>query len=226
MITGLFEEQGIRRTKEWGCTGAIAFTETKAHVSAVLAAAAPVIFINPPGTLMGAKSPLSHHCCVIRDHGAVAARPPIFFGPARRELRLCRRRENMPGLSTAPKVLSSVLPAGFSCEIYPDWPKTSAGFRFGNKRLRVCCKAAKTGVRMAARDQGLRSWRCAWRGHLGREIARLGPAMTRSGARRPRRPVSIELDGRTRLRSAKLLDGRMRLPEAAAAACGVARQAA
>ena len=25
MITGLFEEQGIRRTKEWGCTGAIAF---------------------------------------------------------------------------------------------------------------------------------------------------------------------------------------------------------
>ena len=91
MITGLFEEQGIRRTKEWGCTGAIAFTDTKAHVAAVLAAwlgwklwqkyrfrqLATVPHITPDELLAALEATHPPLVLDLRGHTMVAATGPI-----------------------------------------------------------------------------------------------------------------------------------------------------
>ena len=135
MITGLFEEQGLRRTQEWGCTGAIAFTDTQAHVCAVLAAAVPVVFINPPVALMGAESPLAQHCCAVRDHAAVGRSAADYFldrqyahfsyvGDAQNKAWSCERSR---GFS------ERVAEQGFACAVYPVPPPRERRFRPGEQ---------------------------------------------------------------------------------------------
>ncbi|NLG00589.1 MAG: substrate-binding domain-containing protein [Lentisphaerae bacterium] len=230
MITGLFEEQGIRRTKEWGCTGAIAFTETKAHVSAVLAAAVPVIFINPPGTLMGAKSPLSHHCCVIRDHGAVGRSAADYFLDRQyASFAYVGDVRNMPwSFDRAKGFVERVSQQGFSCEIYPELTQNEReDFGLESKRLRLWLrKLPKPVAVMAARDQRARQIleMCMDEGiSVPHEIAVLGVGNDEILCETTTPSLSsIELDGEnTGYECAKLLDGRMRLPAAAAAACRV-----
>ena len=160
MITGLFEEQGIRRTKEWGCTGAIAFTDTQAHVNAVLAAGVPVVFINPPRNLMGPKSPLTHHCCAIRDHVAIGRTGADYFIDRQyTHFAFVGDVKNQPWSSDRAKGFANrVAEQGFSCEVYPALsPKERDDFGLERKRLRAWLRnLPKPVALMAARDSRAR----------------------------------------------------------------------
>jgi LacI family transcriptional regulator len=228
MITGLFEEQGIRRTQEWGCTGAIAFTETKAHVSAVLAAAVPVVFINPPGALMGAKSPLSHHCCVIRDHGAVGRSAADYFLDRQyTSFAYVGDVKNMPWSSERAKgFIERVFEQGFSCAVYPELTRNERDdFGLERKRLRAWLKSLPKPVAlMAARDQRARQVleTCMDEGiSVPHEIAVLGVGNDEILCETTTPSLSsVELDGEnTGFDCAKLLDERMRDREAARRPC-------
>ena len=218
MITGLFEEQGIRRTKEWDCTGAIAFTDTKAHVSAVLAASVPVVFINPPSTLTGANNPLSHHCCVIRDHAAVGRSGADYFLDRQyTNFAYVGDVKNMPWSSDrAIGFVGRVFEQGFSCEVYPALPKSERDdFGVESKRLRTWLKRLpKPEAIMAARDQRARQIleTCMDEGiSVPHEIAMLGVGNDEILCETTTPSLSsIELDGEnTGYDCAKLLDERM-----------------
>ena len=156
MITGLFEEQGIRRTKEWGCTGAIAFTDTKAHVAAVLAAGVPVVFVNPPLNMMGSESPLSRHCCVIRDQLAIGhAGADYFIDRQYTNFAYVGDVKNKSWSSDRSEGFAErVAERGFLCNVYPAPPKAERDdFGLEKKRLRTWLKKlSKPVALMAARD--------------------------------------------------------------------------
>jgi len=228
MITGLFEEPGIRRTIEWGCTGAIAFTETKEHVSAVLAAAVPVIFINPPSALTGANNPLSQHCCVIRDHAAVGRSGADYFLDRQyTNFAYVGDVKNMPWSSDRAKgFVERVFEQGFSCEVYPGLPKNERDdFGMESKRLRAWLKRLPKPVAiMAARDQRARQIleTCMDEGiSVPHEIAVLGVGNDEIMCETTTPSLSsIELDGEnTGYDCAKLLDERMRDAEASRRPC-------
>lgn len=160
MITGLFEEQGIRRTKEWGCTGAIAFADTRAHVDAVLAAAVPVVFINPLLRLTDKSSPLSRHCCAIRDHGAVGRSGADYFLERQHtHFAFVGDVKNKPWSSVrAQGFVERVAEQGFACDVYPALPRRERDdFGLENNRLRAWLKGLPKPVAvMAAHDQRAR----------------------------------------------------------------------
>lgn len=228
MITGLFEEQGIRRTKEWGCTGAIAFTETKAHVRAVLAADVPVVFINPPAVLMGAKSPLSHHCCVIRDHVAIGRSGADYFLDRQyTSFAYVGDVRNMPwSFDRARGFVERVFEQGFPCEVYPELSnKERDDFGLESQRLRAWLKKLPKPVAiMAARDQRARQVldACMDQGlSVPHEIAVLGVGNDEILCETTSPSLSsIELDGEnTGYDCAKLLDERMCDADAARRPC-------
>ena len=228
MITGLFEEQGIRRTQEWGCTGAIAFTDTQAHVRAVLAAAVPVVFINPPGALMGAESPLAQHCCAVRDHAAVGRSAADYFldrqdahfayvGDAQNKAWSCERSR---GFS------ERVAEQGFACAVYPvPPPRERDDFGLESKRLRAWLKKLPKPVAvLAARDQRARQIleTCMDAGiAVPHEVAVLGVGNDEILCETTTPSLSsIELDGEnTGYDCAELLDERMRSPASARRPC-------
>ncbi len=228
MITGLFEEQGIRRTREWGCTGAIAFTDTPEHVRAVLSASVPVVFINPPESLLGPKSPLAHHCCAIRDHGAVGRSGADYFLD-RQYTNFAYMGEvlNRPwSAQRARGFADRVAEQGFSCEIYPDLsPNERDDFGLERKRLRAWLKRLPKPVAlMAARDQRARQIleTCMDEGiSVPHEIAVLGVGNDEILCETTTPPLSsLELDGEnTGFDCAKLLDERMRCGDAARRPC-------
>lgn len=218
MITGLFEEQGIRRTKEWGCTGAIAFTDTKAHVDAVLSADVPVVFINPPRHLMGAKSPLAQHCCAVRDHVAIGRSGADYFidrqyahfafvGDAKNKPWSCDRAKGFAG---------RVAEQGLDCEVYPVLPpKERDDYGLEGKRLLAWLKRLPKPVAiMTARDQRARQILdiCMDAGiSVPHEVAVLGVGNDEIFCETTTPSLSsIELDGEnTGYDCAKLLDERM-----------------
>jgi len=230
MITGLFEEQGIRRTREWGCTGAIAFTDTRRHVEAVLAARVPVVFINPPASLIDAKSPLAAHCCVVRDHGALGVIAADYF--LERHYTHFAYVDDVPREAWASERASGfagrVRSQGFDCQIYPALsPKERHDYGLESRRLSAWLKGLSKPVAvMASRDARARQIldTCMDEGiSVPYEIAVLGTGNDEILCETTTPSLSsIELDGEnTGYECAKLLDGRMRLPAAEAAACRV-----
>lgn len=228
MITGLFEEQGIRRTQEWGCTGAIAFTDTRAHVDAVLAAAVPVVFINPPARLMGAGGPLARHCCAIRDHAAVGRSGADYF-LERQYVHFAYvgdvsdkpwSRERAAGFA------ERVAAQGFACEAYPA-PTARERDDFGLESRRLCAwlkGLPKPVAVMTARDQRARQIleMCMDEGlSVPHEVAVLGVGNDEILCETTTPSLSsVELDGEnTGYDCAKLLDERMRDPAAARRPC-------
>jgi len=221
MITGLFEEQGLRRTKEWGCTGAIAFTDTNAHVNAVLSADVPVVFINPPRRLMGAKSPLTQHCCVIRDHAAIGRSGADYF--------LDRQYTNFAyvgdvtnkpwSCDRAKGFADRLAEQGFTNEVYPVLsPKERDDFGLEGKRLLAWLKKLPKPVAiMTARDQRARQVLdlCMDAGiPVPHEVAVLGVGNDEIFCETTTPSLSsIEMDGEnTGYDCAKLLDERMKTP--------------
>jgi LacI family transcriptional regulator len=160
MITGLFEEQGIRRTKEWGCTGAIAFADTKAYVNAALTAGVPVVFINPPRHLMRAKSLLTDHCRVLRDHLSIGLTGADYFIDRQyTHFAFVGDVKNKQWSSDREKGFANrVAEQGYSCDVYPALsPKEHADFGLEGKRLLAWLKKLPKPVAvMAARDQRAR----------------------------------------------------------------------
>lgn len=228
MITGLFEEQGIRRTKEWGCTGAIAFTDTREHVGAVLSANVPVVFINPPASLMKPKSPLTQHCCVIRDHAAVGRSAADYFLDRQyTHFAYVGDVNNKPWSSERARGFAErVAEQGFPCDIYPALPlKERDDFGLENRRLRAWLKRLPKPVAvMAARDQRARQIleTCMDEGiSVPHEIAVLGVGNDEILCETTTPSLSsIELDGEnTGYDCAKLLDERMRDADAAQRPC-------
>ncbi len=219
MITGLFEEQGIRRTKEWGCTGAIAFTDTKVHVNAVLAAGVPVVFVNPPRNMMGSKSPLAQHCCVVRDQFAIGrVGADYFIDRQYTNFAYVGDVKNKPWSSDRAKGLSErVAERGLTCNVYPAPPKKEReDFGLEKKRLRTWLKdLPKPVALMAARDLRARQIldTCMDAGiSVPHEIAVLGVGNDEIFCETTTPSLSsITLDGEnTGFDCAKLLDEQMR----------------
>ncbi len=228
MITGLLEEQGIHRTKEWGCTGAIAFADTRSHVEAVLAAAVPVVFINPPIHLTGKTTPLSRHCCAIRDHKAIGhSGADYFLDRQYTHFAYVGDVKNKPwSIERARGFAERVEEQGFVCDIYPALPQRERDdFGLENKRLRLWLKnLPKPVALLAARDQRARQIldMCMdERISVPHEIAILGVSNDEILCETTTPSLSsIELDGEnTGYDCAKLLDERMRNPEIARQPC-------
>lgn len=228
MITGLFEEQGIRRTKEWDCTGAIAFTDTHAHVNAVLSADVPVVFINPPSHLMGPRSLLTRHCCVIRDHVAIGRTGADYFIDRQyTHFAFVDDVRNQPWSSDRAKGFANrVAEHGLACEVYPALsPKERDDFSLERKRMRAWLKKLPRPVAiMTARDQRARQILDTCmdeRVSVPHEVAVLGVGNDEIFCETTTPSLSsIELDGEnTGFDCAKLLDERMRDPDAARQPC-------
>ncbi len=230
MFTGLFEEQGIRRTREWGCTGAIAFTDTRRHVEAVLAARMPVVFINPPPSLMDTKSVLATHCCVIRDHEALGVIGADYFLD-RHYMHFAYgddvKRETWSA-ARARGFVERVRSQGFDCHVYPALsPKERQDYGLEKRRLGAWLKRLpKPLAVMAARDHRARQIldTCMDTGiSVPHEIAVLGVGNDEILCETTTPSLSsIELDGEnTGYECAKLLDGQMHTPKAAPDACRV-----
>jgi len=218
MITGLFEEQGIRRTKEWDCTGAIAFTDTRTHVNAVLSADVPVVFINPPCHLMGAKSPLAQHCCAIRDHIAIGRLGADYFIDRQyTNFAFVGDVKNKPwSCDRAKGYTDRVAEQGFSCEVYPALStKERDDFGLEGKRLLAwLTKLPKPVAIMTARDQRARQILdiCMDEGiSVPHEVAVLGVGNDEIFCETTTPSLSsVELDGEnTGYDCAKLLEERM-----------------
>lgn len=228
MITGLFEEQGIRRTQEWGCTGAIAFADTRAHVDAVLAAAVPVVFINPPPDLMADSHSLGHHCCAVRDHAAVGRSGADYFLERQyTHFAYVGDVSDKPwSRERANGFVNRVVEQGFACEVYPA-PSARERDDFGleSKRLRAWLKRLPKPVAvLTARDQRARQLleMCMDDGlSVPHEVAVLGVGNDEILCETTTPSLSsIELDGEnTGYDCAKLLDERMRDPAAARRPC-------
>jgi len=219
MITGLFEEQGIRRTQEWGCTGANAFTDTRAQVDAVLGAAVPVVFINPPVHLPGLSDLPLRHCCALRDHGAVGRSGADYYLDRQytRFAYVGNVRSKPWATERAKGFVHRVAEQGFSCDVYPDLPREERDdFGLESKRLRAWLKALPKPVAlMAAHDQRARQILevCMDEGiSVPHEIAVLGVSNDEILCETTTPSLSsIELDGEnTGFDCAKLLDERMR----------------
>ena len=228
MITGLFGEHGITRTKEWGCTGAIAFTDTPAYTDAALKADVPVVFINPPNDMLRDGSPLASHCCVIRDHVALGRTGADYFldrqytgfayvGDANNSL---WSSERGTGLAT------QVEAKGFRCDLYPALsPEERDDFAVEGRRLRRWLKRLPKPVAiMAAHDHRARQVldTCMDGGiSVPHEIAVLGVGNDDILCETTTPPLSsIELDGEnTGFDCARLLDERMHDAKAAWRPC-------
>ena len=228
MITGLFEEQGLRRTKEWGCTGAIAFTDTKSHVNAVLAACVPVVFVNPPRNMMGPQSPLSRHCCVMRDQHAIGrVGADYFIDRQYTNFAYVGDVKNKSWSSDRAKGFAErVSERGFTCNVYPAPPKKeSDDFGLEKKCLLSWLKdLSKPVALMAARDSRARQIldTCMDEGlSVPHEIAVLGVGDDEIFCETTTPSLSsIALDGEnTGFDCAKLLDEQMRATAASRKTC-------
>ena len=121
MLTDIHGEQGIRRTKEWGCTGAIACIRTQARANAVIAAGVPVVFFALPKEFLVPKNPVSRFNRVLCDH--------VLIGRSAADYFLNRRFTNfafvgdvsdMPwSRDRAKGFVSRLTEKGFACEVYP-----------------------------------------------------------------------------------------------------------
>ena len=156
MITGLFEEQGIRRTREWGCTGAISLAETKSHVQAVLSAGVPVVFLNPPKHLLGPRSPLTQYPSVVRDQPGVGrAGADYFLNRQYTNFAFVGDVKNKPWSFERMKgFMERVKERGCRCDVYPLPPRNERNdFGMEQKRLRAWLRnLPKPVALMAARD--------------------------------------------------------------------------
>lgn len=218
MITGVFDEQGIRRTKEWGCEGAISFAETKAHVQSVLEANVPVIFINPPSSLLRGNGPLSGHCCVLRDHAAIGHLGAEYF--LERQYTNFAYVSDVKGRSWSIERVSGftnlLTDHGHECVVYPaPSPEERNDFALESLRLRQWLKRLPKPVAlMAAHDQRARQAldMCMDEGlSVPHEVAVLGVGNDEIMCETATPPLSsIEMDGEnTGYDCARLLDGRM-----------------
>ena len=156
MITGLFEEQGIRRTREWGCSGAIALADTKAHINAVLAAGVPAVFVNPPRNMLGPKSPLAQYRTVIRDQPAIGrVGADYFLDRQYTNFAFVGDVKNKPWSSERARGFAErVREHGFTCAVYPAPPPGERDdFGLEKRRLQTWLrKLPKPVALMAARD--------------------------------------------------------------------------
>ncbi|MFO7936184.1 MAG: DNA-binding transcriptional regulator [Kiritimatiellia bacterium] len=228
MITGYFEEQGIRRTREWGCTGAIVLTHTEKDVNTVLKTGVPVVFINPPKTMRGPGSPIAEHCCVMRDQlavGRVAAeyflnRQYTDFGFVGNVRNKSWSRGRQRGF------VEHLRKSGFTCNVYPA-PSVRESNDFGLEKKKLAAwlmSLPKPVAVMAVRDQRARQIMdiCAGEGiSVPHEVALLGvdndeilcettiPSLS-----------SIALDGEnTGYDCARLLDEQMKNSDSAGKPC-------
>lgn len=228
MITGLFEARAIRRTKEWGCTGAIAFADTRRQADAVLAARAPAVFINPPTHLINVKSPPAGHCCVVRDNvalGAIGAdyfldRKYTHFAYVDDVKRHAWAAERAHGFA------ESVRRQGIACHFYPALSQKERGdVGLEGRRLSAWLKQLPKPVAiMAARDE--RALKildmCMDEGiSVPHEIALLGVGNDEILCQTTTPSLSsLELDGEnTGFDCARLLDERMRDQAPASRSC-------
>lgn len=228
MITGLFEARALKRTKEWGCTGAIAFADTRRQVDAVLAARAPAVFINPPAHLINAKSPLADHCCVVRDHAALGSTGANYF--------LDRQYTHFAyvddvnrhawAAERARGFAERVRGQGFSCHVYPALSQEERGdVGLEGRRLSAWLKQLPKPVAiMAARDgRALKVLdMCMDEGiSVPHEIAVLGVGNDEILCQTTTPSLSsIELDGEnTGFDCARLLDERIRDQAPASRSC-------
>lgn len=139
MITDLFGEQGLRRTREWGCTGAIALVSTKARAQAVLAAGAPVIFFNPPAALLQDRQGIRWSCAVRDQRGLGCAGADYFLNRQFNHFAFVGEVNNAPwSLEREKGFADRVAERGFKCERYPIVPKREReDFGLEQKRLRT-----------------------------------------------------------------------------------------
>lgn len=160
LITDLRGEQGLRRTRDWGCTGAIALVGSASRADAVLAAGVPVVFFNPPPALLTAGKAAPRWCCAVRDQLSLGRAGADYFldrhyahfafvGEVNRSS-WSREREN--GFA------ARVEERGFFCHRYPALPKRERDdFGLEQRRLRAWLRGLPKPVAlMAAWDRRAR----------------------------------------------------------------------
>ena len=219
MITGLSDEQGIQKTKRWGCSGVIALTRTKGEANSVLAYGMPAVFINPPHILLESDNPIFRHRIVIRDQPAIGRVGADYFlnrqythfafiGDAQNKLWSLEREQGFVG---------RIKEQGFTCEVYPAPPKRERkDFGLEETRLRTWLRnLPKPIALMAARDPRARQVLdiCMEEGiSVPHEIAVLGVNNDQIFCETTIPPLSsISLEGEnTGYDCAKLLDEQMR----------------
>ena len=160
MITDMRGEQGLRRTKEWGCTGAIALVENMARARAVLSTGAPTVFFNPPRTLLTRMRPAGGWCCVLRDQTGLGRAGAEYF--------LERQYSHFAfvgdvndaawSLERARGFCERVAECGCGCDRYPSLPQRERDdFGLEQRRLRSWLRALPKPIAlMAAWDRRAR----------------------------------------------------------------------
>ncbi|MDD4017725.1 MAG: substrate-binding domain-containing protein [Kiritimatiellae bacterium] len=218
MLTGLFDEQGIRRTREWGCDGAISFAETNSQIQAVLDANVPAVFINPPRSMLRKGSPLTRHCCALRDHAAVGRTGAEYF--LERQYASFAYLGNVTNKAWSHErrdgYVRKIEETGYRCDVYSGLTAEERDdFALESRRLRQWLKSLPKPVAlMAAHDRRARQVldMCMDEGlSVPHEVAVLGVGNDEILCETTTPPLSsIEMDGEnTGFDCACLLDGRM-----------------
>ena len=201
MMTELIGEQGLRRTREWGCTGVIALVESKARAMSVLSAGVPIVFFNPPQNLLGPHSALAHCCRAVRDQPSLGRTGALYFLDRHytRFAFVGDVTDAAWSLEREKGFAECVAERGFSCIRYPAASKLECDdFGLEQKRLRAWLRdLPKPVALMAAWDRRARQIldTCMDAGlSVPQEIAVLGvdnDEISCARRRRPRCPASL-----------------------------------
>jgi LacI family transcriptional regulator len=160
MITHMLGEQGLRRTREWGCSGAIALVDTLARARAVLSTGAPTVFFNPPRALLTRLRAAGRWSCVLRDQTGLGRAGAAYF--AERQYShfafVGEVNDAAWSLERARGFCERVAECGCVCERYPSLPRRERDdFGLEQKRLRAWLRALPKPVAlMAAWDRRAR----------------------------------------------------------------------
>jgi LacI family transcriptional regulator len=79
VITDIPGEQGLRRTREWGCSGIITYVQTQKSADVSIAAKVPTVFFVPSRTFMEPANPVARFSAVLLDHEAIGALAAEYF---------------------------------------------------------------------------------------------------------------------------------------------------
>jgi len=219
MITHMLGEQGLRRTRDWGCSGAIALVDSLARAKAVLSTGAPTVFFNPPRALLSRMRPAGGWCCVLRDQTGLGRAGAEYFIERRYTHFAFVGEVNDAAwsLERARGFSERVADAGCACQRYPSLPRRErADFGLEQKRLRAWLRALPKPVAlMAAWDRRARQVldTCLEAGiPVPHEIAVLGVDNDEILCETTTPPLSsVALDGENNgFEIARLLDRQMR----------------
>ncbi len=158
VITDLPGEQGLQRTREWGCAGIITYVREQKDAAFPLAAGIPTVFCVPSKSFLAPGNPIARFPAVLLDHEAIGVLGADYFMNLRftRFAFVGHVREEAPWSANRKRGFRNRLKErGFSCLCYPR-PNAQEREDFGveQQRLRAwLCGLPKPIALMAASDR-------------------------------------------------------------------------